>query len=245
MLLENNIKNSQNLPFKAAQYASYRSAFRGLSEQGVLGLYKGNLTNVFYLWIGTIMKVRSGIFLDDQKLRFLSRELSLYLLYTSIDIALHPLQSLQTRLILQNRNKKMALYRNVSEFFKAGFKRKGLFFQGALIHLPKNFFIIAIMNLNQVKAISNVSNQNSLFILSSILANVVSYPFITLMRRIMCQDLEPFMLERRYIGMKDGFKKMIKEEGVLKGPWRGFGGFFVVSSFMLALNFTYHQTGMF
>ena len=183
-------------------------------------------------------KLKAGFFLENSlDFQGFTKEIAVFSMYTLIDMALHPLQTLQTRLILQNRHKKLALYRNSFEFFKG----RRLFFQGVFLHIPKNFLIISSMSLSQNSQISRYLGENSIFLISNFCATFLSFPFMTLMRRLMCQDSQPFMLEIRYKGIWDGGRKILKEEG-LKGGYRGFCGCFVVSSFMLALNFTHQET---
>ncbi len=242
LLLENSMKTVNNPVFKAPKFVNYPDVFRGLANQGFLGLYKGNFISIWHIWLGTMTKLKAGFFIEKSfNFSGITKEISIFLMYTIIDMGLHPLQTLQTRLILQNRHKKLALYRNSFEFFKQGFNRKSLFFQGVFLHIPKNFFIISSMGLCQNTIISRNLSQNSQFLISNLLATFLSYPFMTLMRRLMCQDSMPFMLEKRYKGIVDGASKILREEGI-KGGFRGFCGCFVVSSFMLALNFTYQET---
>ena len=245
LIAEHNMKNSYSLPFKPSKYSSYKAVFQGLANQGLLGLYKGNLIGVLYHWIGVNMKLYGAFALEDIGMSKVYKEVGLLMTYTLIDMALHPIQTLQTRYILQSRVKKFALYKNIADFVNQGGKGKGywkkLYFQGILIHIPKNILIIGAMNINEINHFLGF-DQNQLFLLSNILANILSFPLMTLMRRMMCQDNKPFMLDDgKYKGFIDGMAKIFKEEGI-KGAYRGFGGFFIVSSFMLALNFTYQET---
>ena len=240
LLLHNTIKNDTRLPFKAISLSSYQEVFRELSSQGLQGLYKGNMTGVIYHWLGTTLKLKGAFAIEDIGVERvgLPKQAALFGIYTLIDMVLHPIQTLQSRLILQNANPKLAPYPTISTFFREGFNRKSLFFQGVFLHLPKNLLILGILNLNLRQF-----DQNQLFILTNVLANVASYPFMTLMRRMMCQDDgKPGLLERRYKNSRMGFRTILREEGLFKGMFRGFGGFLVVSSFMMALNFTYQET---
>ena len=45
-----------NKPFRAPVYSSYREAFRGLSNQGFLGFFKGNLFNTFHIIVNQSTK---------------------------------------------------------------------------------------------------------------------------------------------------------------------------------------------
>ena len=243
LLLQNSMKNDTRLPFKALSLSSYQEVFRELSSQGLRGLYKGNMTGVLYHWLGTMLKLKGAFLIEDiwVERRGLPKQATLFGIYTLIDMVLHPIQTLQSRLILQNANRKLATYPTVSSFFREGLPRKSMFFQGVFLHLPKNLLILGILNLN-----IRQFDQNQLFILTNVFANVASYPFMTMMRRMMCQDDgKPGMLERRYENARMSFRTILREEGLFKGMFRGFGGFLVVSSFMMALNFTYQETGNF
>lgn len=240
LLLQNTIKNDARLPFKALSLSSYQEVFRELSSQGLRGLYKGNMIGVIYHWLGTTLKLKGAFGMEDIGVEKMGipKQAVLFGIYTAIDMVIHPLQTLQSRLILQNANRKLAPYPKIYTFFHEGMHRKNLFFQGVLLHLPKNLLILGILNLNLRQF-----DQNQLFILTNVMANVASYPFMTLMRRMMCQDDgKPGMLERRYVNSRMGFRTILREEGLFKGMFRGFGGFLVVSSFMMALNFTYQET---
>lgn len=240
LLIESTLKNSKTPPFKAVQFGSYREVFRGLNDQGFLALYKGNFLGIVYNWLSTMLKIHCGFFIEDKKAFLYSKEISLYLLYTAIDMLLHPIQNLQTRFILQNRNRKLALYPSILTAVKS--MKTKLFFQGVLVHLPKNAIIISALSIQKYK--HEKVNQAQIFILSNILANILTYPLMTIMRRLMCQDNRPFMLERRYKGTVDAVKKIWMEEGFGKGFFKGFGGFFIVSTFMMALNFSHYENSV-
>lgn len=233
LLLENSLKNSKTLPFKPVQYASYSEVFRGLNDQGFLGLYKGNFLGVLYIWLNTLLKLQGGMLIEERGWKY--KELAMFGLYTAIDMCLHPLQTLQTRFILQNRNKKLALYTSVADAVKK--MRFQAFFQGVLVHFPRNLIIISFMNLQNSKQLQG--NEAQKFIACTLLSNALTYPLMTVMRRMMCQENNvPFMLERKYQGFIHGLITIQREEGWLRGLWKGFAGFFVVSTFMMALNFT-------
>lgn len=235
LLLENSLKNSKNLPFKPAQYSSYPEVFRGLNDQGFLGLYKGNLLGVVYTWLNTLLKLQGGMLIEEKAWKY--KELSMFGLYTAIDMCLHPLQTLQTRFILQNRNKKLALYTSVADAIKK--MKFRAFFQGALVHVPRNLIIILFLSLQNSKKLKWQGNEAQKFIACTLLSNALTYPLMTVMRRLMCQENNvPFMLERKYQGFIHGLITIQREEGWARGLWKGFAGFFVVSTFMLALNFT-------
>lgn len=65
------------------------------------------------------------------------------------------------------------------------------------------------------------------FLVSNLVSQAASYPLMTILRRLHCQDKLPGMLEPRYKGAFDAFKTILKEEGV-RGFYRGFLAFGVV-----------------
>lgn len=62
------------------------------------------------------------------------------------------------------------------------------------------------------------------FLLSSFLSQTLSYPLMTVLRRLHCQDNLPGMLPYKYTGLLNGLKTIFKEEGV-KGVFRGYLAF--------------------
>lgn len=57
--------------------------------------------------------------------------------------------------------------------------------------------------------------------LSNLIAQVLSYPLTTVLRRLHCQDTLPGMLPVRYSGWWHATKLIFIEEGI-KGLYRGF-----------------------
>ena len=66
-------------------------------------------------------------------------------------------------------------------------------------------------------------------LVSGTVSHIFQYPFITIMRRLHCQDELPGMIPRRYEGWFHALKLIIKEEGV-RGIYRGFMAYAVVVS---------------
>lgn len=53
--------------------------------------------------------------------------------------------------------------------------------------------------------------------------SVLSYPFMTIQRRLHCQSKEIGMIPPRYSGVLHGLKLIYNEEGI-KGMYRGYAG---------------------
>lgn len=62
------------------------------------------------------------------------------------------------------------------------------------------------------------------FIAAQSLSQTLAYPFMTIMRRLQCQDKLPGMIPLRYAGWKHAFKLILQEEGI-KGLYRGYLAF--------------------
>lgn len=91
----------KNSPYRAPVYQNYAECIKGLSKQGFLGFYKGNMYRQFgilFTGIGQIQiahkwKEKSGGF------AFLSHLTGAVI----ADMAFHPLHFIESRYILQNR----------------------------------------------------------------------------------------------------------------------------------------------
>lgn len=67
----------------------------------------------------------------------------------------------------------------------------------------------------------------------------MTYPLLTIMRRLQCQVALPGMIPLRYAGVTHCFMLMANEEG-LKGLFRGFPLHFIISNVAFAIGtFTY------
>lgn len=71
------------------------------------------------------------------------------------------------------------------------------------------------------------------------LANMLSYPFLTVMRRLQCQLDTPGMIPLRYGGVSHCFKLIANEEG-LKGLYRGYAMHFIITNFMFLMGLSSH-----
>ena len=95
------------------------------------------------------------------------------------------------------------------------------FFKGASGHIYKNLFVLAAtlttlpMKREEIRIVSNV-----------FLGMIISYPWITAIRRLHCQSKLPGMIPLRYRGPLHCINLMFQEEGI-KGLYRGFMAYFI------------------
>ena len=81
-----------------------------------------------------------------------------------------------------------------------------------------------IMNFSWI----NITRENPIdgFILSTLIANTLCYPLLTVMRRLQCQSKFPGMIPLRYSGGFHCFKLILNEEGLL-GIYKGYLAFII------------------
>ncbi len=134
---------------------------------------------------------------------------------TVVDIFFHPLHLLESRFILQDGRPDLKYYKNFRNTLMKLNKRD--FFKGWLINFPVNILSLITMG-NTMDPRSDIYFN----VLKLSLSNTILYPFITVRRRIDCQDYESTsMLKPRYNNIRHAFKLIYFEEG-LKGLYRGF-----------------------
>jgi len=231
-----------NKPFRAPVYTSYKEVFQALANQGLLGFYKGNLIGLGHQWLTTFWRVGAthnleyGNYHFYQKSSPLVKSLFVMGTCTLIDIALNPFQLMQSRFILQNRLPNFSLYKSVFHCFKKHIRKPLTFFQGWTTHIPKNL-VFALSQINLLK-----DHPKEGFLLSNMLAQIFSYPFLTVLRRLHCQDTLPGMIPVRYSGCWHATKLIFYEEG-FRGLYRGFLAYSIVNLFstLLILHLTYYS----
>lgn len=86
------------------------------------------------------------------------------------------------------------------------------------VHLPKNVVLTAGF-------IHLFKDHPLLSLVSAVtLSETLAYPFMTIVRRLQCQDKLPGMLPERYSGVFHAFKLIMYEEGI-RGLYRGYVAF--------------------
>jgi len=99
-------------------------------------------------------------------------------------------------------------------------------FQGNLVNIPKNVILGGAFDPN------SLSRNPYSWLAGGNIANLLFYPLLTIKRRLECQSNDVGMIRKRYTGAFHGLKVIYKEEGVIKGWFRGFGGNLVVNNLM-------------
>jgi len=96
------------------------------------------------------------------------------------------------------------------------------------VHLPKNIILTAgYIHLFK-------DNPFLSFILATAISETLAYPFMTILRRLQCQDKLPGMLPERYSGVWHGFKLIMYEEGI-RGLYRGYFAFLPTVNYSFSL----------
>jgi hypothetical protein len=82
----------------------YGQAFQKLGQQGFLGFYKGNMTQLIMTLINSSARSAAIGFVARQPFNETTNNALTLLVCSIIDIVTTPLMAIQSRLILQNRN---------------------------------------------------------------------------------------------------------------------------------------------
>ncbi|CAK78974.1 unnamed protein product (macronuclear) [Paramecium tetraurelia] len=206
--------------YQGPSYQNYNAVFKGLGEQGVLGFYKGLGTGILYQI--TNSQLRYFLIQKYFNEKKLIQNLYASLIGMAVDVLTNPFMLIQSKMIHQNRLPNFRTYRSIYDLLK---KERNLY-KGALGHIYKHIFI----SLSQMPSIYINDSRLCLSYLLMI-QQVVSYPFLTVIRRLHCQGSQPFMLQTNYKGFWDGAKQIYQQEGILTF-YRGFAAFGIANSFM-------------
>ena len=205
---------------------TYREAFRLLGQQGVLGFYKGNGVGLVYaLTQGTLKSLSNGFVANYSDWTERNKLIASLGLSTMIDMTLQPLHVIQSRLILQDRRKNFLTYPTVLDAFRS-MNAQGRLFAGAVGHIPINIALIGILG-SAPKFSANV------FLLGSYLSALVTYPVMTVMRRLECVSPDKGMIRPDYRTYRDAFRTILYDQGI-RGFYQGFSAnLFLLSSLTL------------
>ncbi|CAD8158641.1 unnamed protein product [Paramecium octaurelia] len=227
-----------NKPFRAPIYTTYREAFQGLTNQGWQAFFKGNLIGIIHLLANSHLKIK---LLSDLDFRLgamwhegnqLLRQAVILGLVTVSDLVSNPFMLFQSRFILQNRLPNFYLYKNLLSAFKKHVRHKKEYFQGSTTYLYKNGFIF----LAQVPIQFSQKLEQFQMLYLYLSYNLISYPFLTIVRRLHCQSTLPGMIPIRYSGPFHALRLITQEEGI-RGLYRGFGLYLVGSGVLQYIMF--------
>ena len=225
-----------SLPFKAPVYRNYFECFNGLQQQGTYALYKGNGIRCLHVLLfhkfNCDLNHYSESFFPDVVKQIKSVPCAQeFLLSCTVNLFLHPLHLAEARLILQNRMPNFAVYKKAHHIFT---KSGSELFRGILMHIPRNFFLalskyFIYLNLLIFIFTASLKVQDEITYFSmysaALVANLLSYPFLTVQRRLECRSAQSTSMFANDIYGSGRFtsclSQMIKEEGV-RALWKGF-----------------------
>lgn len=137
---------------------------------------------------------------------------SLFTTYTLVDMLLHPLHVMQSRLILMDRRRDYRSIKSISGLVRSGVAQQNLF-RGVTANIPLNL-AFAFQQLND-------TDTNIAPVLMYLCTSLFTYPILTALRRYEVQANEPDLLMKRYNGVGHAIQLIKKEEGV-KRLYRGY-----------------------
>lgn len=151
-----------------------------------------------------------------------------------VDVFLYPLQVVQSRFILQNRNPNFTLYQKIESFFTNFKMNPGRMWAGASFVVPHA--LILNKTYDSVQKVMKGSSPSFAFTLANLCASFTTYPLMTAMRRMQCQSESAGMLPLRYSSSSHTLRLVFQEEGV-RGLYRGFGAAAVYQTLVSTLVF--------
>ena len=139
-----------------------------------------------------------------------------------IDYLFNPILFMQSRFILQNRIANFSIYQSIPHFMRKFGRNPRVTMAGANVHLPKNI----ILSIGGADILPGRPQES--YMLSNLIGSTLSYPLLTVMRRLHCQTLDtPGMIPIRYTGVFHALKLIKYEEG-FKGLYGGFLAYILV-----------------
>jgi hypothetical protein len=201
-------------PYRAPIYDNYFETIKGLYRQGILGFWKGNLVRL----VTTSASQRASITLQwALKERYeMAKHLNFlrdWICMSICDTMCHVGFVLENRYILQNRQPQFLIYKNALQFYK---RSNHEIFRGASGHFAKNLLFSIGYYLDMFRADSSYTT-------SVFLGCLLSYPYLTAFRRIVCESTSmPGLLPARYLNTIHALFLIRREEGIFKGLYKGF-----------------------
>jgi len=213
-------------PYRAPIYDNYRETIRGLYRQGILAFYKGNLTRLATTATSQRLSISMQWALKERYEFFKRANFIRDLICMSMcDMITHLGFVMENRYILQNRLPQFHFYKNYIKFFYRSYNE---ITRGSLGHIPKNFLFLLGYNIHYF------SPNMATYIFSIILGGILSYPYMTAFRRIVCESTSiPGLLPIRYLNVFHAVSLIRREEGIFRGLYKGFF-FYLIGLFIWA-----------
>lgn len=164
---------------------------------------------------------------EGRKIADLSKLTVVTIFSTALDMIFHPLHLVQSRYILQDRRKDFYTYKNILGVWGSAIKTRSLF-AGVQGHLFINTITYGCLIIPK-------SSDFTMLVLGTFLPSIITYPLITVMRRLECQSTDKGMLPFMYKNYRNALYKIFKDEGY-RGFYRGFGINFAFLSLITAIN---------
>lgn len=146
---------------------------------------------------------------------------------TAASLFLHPLHLAEARLVLQNRLPNFMTYKSLWSMFMTSYKE---FYRGITAHIPRSF-ILALTGFNYFSSVNIYT-----YLVQNLAFHTLAYPLLTAQRRMECQStVRAGMLPLRYLGLIHCLGLMWREEGKLRGLYRGYLAYLVAISFVITV----------
>ena len=174
--------NNSKQAFKFNYFDKYYSLSRHMFNQGFFGLYKGNCTRLTFFISSVYLKqsiediYNTSIAARNIKIPKIMKEI---FFYSIADIILNPLLFIESRLMLQNKNKGFRHYSGILNTITSSYRE---IYKGSILSIYRNFMFVVGINLYFVLP-STFSNY-----LSILLSHLLSYPFLTIQRNILLRS---------------------------------------------------------
>jgi len=203
-------------PYRAPIYENYFETIKGLYRQGLLGLYKGTFWRIFFLIIPMRIRLIFDYHILDHHPNFYKYSfIKDWLIFSIADMICQPAFITENRYVLQNRLPQFQAYSNI---FKIRFRSFHEIWVGSHNHIFKNFFMLVGASFFK----NTIFPEN--YIACMVASQFFCYPLITCMRRLACQTPDvPGMLPLRYLNLLHALALVRREEGLIRGLYRGFG----------------------
>lgn len=201
-------------PYRAPIYSSYRECINALRKQGILGFYKGNAIRL--VAYATLQRTRITFdwYLREHFDMNPHSIIKMFLVYCTTDVIIHSLFVMESRYILQNRLPQFKLFPTILKYKN---RCKDELFVNILTQIPKNVVFVGSNLLYFAKP------SFFTFFLNNLISNILVYPILTAMRRLVCQSgAFPGLLPFRYLNLLHALSLIRREEGLFKGLYKGF-----------------------
>ena len=164
-------------PFKPSVYKSYKDILTSFYRQGVLAFYKGNYYRLLF-FISTMNLKKTLDILIYNNFQFIYKFYIIkdILLYSLVDILMHPLLFIESRYSIQNNRKNYRIYQNTLHLLSITKIRE--LYQGSLLSFHRNTVMVASLYLYYL--IPNKYFNTTVVFLSHLL----SYPILTIQRNV-------------------------------------------------------------